>query len=407
MMYRGGQGGQTMIPGGALGKAKYALSLGRPDEAERICRKRLEKDAGDVGARVVLAQALLQQSQAREAAEEARRAIRAQNTNVDAHLILSSALLQTGGLASRFTGGVPEEAVRAARKAVDLQPKAAKTHVQLAEALVAKKDMVGARAEADIAVKLEPRLAGAHLIRAIVLYSDKDPEGALGAADAALRNERSLTQAELIRANALLDLKRYDDSLAALDAVDRAGPLPGMGNTGALRGRIYYKQRKFGKSYHEFHTLQSLNPRLRVFAPILAGLSMVATGQFGQGAPAAIFGLLAVLILLVLFGLHFIPVVGGWIVAGLILALIGLFSFGAVRQARGSVLAGVPGGRIGGLGLAVVAFAALLLLVLWLGSHTAKHWTLNPGWLTVGGMLALIFSAVILYLFGRFAGQQT
>ena len=135
MMYRGGQGGQTMIPGGALGKAKYALSLGRPDEAERICRKRLEKDAGDVGARVVLAQALL----------------------------------QTGGLASRFTGGVPEEAVRAARKAVDLQPRAAKTHVQLAEALVAKKDMVGARAEADIAVKLEPRLAGAHLIRAIVL----------------------------------------------------------------------------------------------------------------------------------------------------------------------------------------------------------------------------------------------
>jgi protein-S-isoprenylcysteine O-methyltransferase Ste14 len=77
-----------------------------------------------------------------------------------------------------------------------------------------------------------------------------------------------------------------------------------------------------------------------------------------------------------------------------------------VRQARGSVLAGAPGGRIGGLGLAVVAFAALLLLVLWLASHSAKHWTLTPPWLTLGGTLALIFSAVILYLFGRYAGQR-
>jgi tetratricopeptide (TPR) repeat protein len=401
MMNRG-QGGQAMIAGGALGKARYALSLGRADEAERIARKRLEKDANDVGARVVLAQALLQQNQPREAANEARRAIRAQNTNVDAHMLLSAALLQTGGMASRFTGGVPQEAITAAKKAVDLQPRAAKTHVQLAEALLAKRDTAGARAEADIAVRLEPRQASAHLIRAIVLYTAKDAQGALDEANAALRNERSLTQAELIRANALLDMKRYDESLAALDAVDRGGPLLGAGSTGAMRGRIYYKQRKFRQSYREFRTLQAQNPRARALAPVLAAVSMVATGQFGQSAAGAIFAFFAVIILLALFGLHFIPVVGGWIVAVILLALVGLFAFGAVRQARGSILRG-PGGALGMLGFGVVAFAAMLTLVLWLGSHSV-NWSFVPGWLFVGGTAGIVFSAVMLYLLGRYAG---
>ncbi len=404
MMNRG-QGGQAMIAGGALGKAKYALSLGRADEAERIARKRLEKDANDVGARVVLAQALLQLNQPREAANEARRATRAQNSNVDAHLLLSASLLQTGGMASRFTGSVPQEAITAAKKAVDLQPKAAKTHVQLAEALLAKRDNAGARAEAELAVKLEPRQASAHLVKAIVLYSDKDPQGALDEANAALRNERSLTQAELIRANALLDMKRYDDALGALDAVDRAGPVLGAGNTGALRGRIYYKQRKFRQSYRQFRLLQAQNPRVRPLAPLLAGVSMVATGQFGQNAAVAIFTFLAVIILLALYGLQFIPVVGGWIVAVLILALVGLFAFGALRQARGSILRG-PGGPVGMIGFGVVAFAAALTLVLWLASHSVNY-SFVPVWLVVGGTVGLVVSAVILYLFGRYGGGGT
>src|SRR5260221_4523071 len=51
MSFRGGQpGGTGMIPGGPLGKAKYALASGRPDEAERIVRKRLEKQTDDVPA---------------------------------------------------------------------------------------------------------------------------------------------------------------------------------------------------------------------------------------------------------------------------------------------------------------------------------------------------------------------
>src|SRR5262249_1944468 len=361
MTYRGGQGGMT-IPGGQLGKAKYALSIGRPDEAARLCLKILEKDAGNVGARVVLAQALLQQGQAREAAAEARRAIRAQNTNVDAHLILASALLQASGPMARFRG-VPEEALQTAKRAVELQPRAAKTHVQYAEVLAAKRDMAGPRAEADIGVKLEPRLAGAHLIRAIVLYTDKDPEGALGASDAALRNDRSLTQADFIKANALVDLKRYDEALDSLDRVERTNAQLGGSNTRAIRGRVYYKHRKFKQSYREFRQLQETNPRLRRLAPVLAGVSMVLVGQFGQSAQTAIVVLFAALIVVALFGLHFIPVVGGWIVAVLVLTLFGFVAFGAVRQSRGTILNAAPGGPLASLGLAAVAFAAMVYLV--------------------------------------------
>ncbi|HEX6817405.1 MAG TPA: tetratricopeptide repeat protein, partial [Ktedonobacterales bacterium] len=126
MIYRGGgMAGQGTIPGGPLGKAKYALSIGRADEAEKICRKRLERSPDDTSARVLLAQALLAQNMSVEAAEEARRAIREQPTNVDANLILSSASLQRANLR-----GVPAEAESAARRAVQLAPKASKTHVQ-------------------------------------------------------------------------------------------------------------------------------------------------------------------------------------------------------------------------------------------------------------------------------------
>src|SRR5260370_24364111 len=108
------------IPGGPLGKARYALSNGHADEAERIVRKRLERSPDDTSARVLLPQALLQQGQAAEAAGEARRAIREQSTNVDANLVLSAALLQRASLPS-----VPAQAEQGARPAGQLAPKPA------------------------------------------------------------------------------------------------------------------------------------------------------------------------------------------------------------------------------------------------------------------------------------------
>jgi len=185
--------------------------------------------------------------------------------------------------------------------------------------------------------------------------------------------------------------------------VDRNnGAMIGATNTRALRARIYYKQRKFGQSYRMFRELQAANPRLRWLAPVIAAVSMVTVGQFGQNAPIAAFILLSVLAVLILFGLHFIPVVGGWIVAVLVLGLIGVFAFGALRQSQGQILGRAPGGTIGSLFLAGVAFLAMFVLVLFIASRIVAHWTFDENALLIAGGLGLLFSALILYLFARF-----
>ncbi len=397
MMYRGGQGGMGTIPGGPLGKAKFAMGSGRPDEAERICRKRLERYPDDTNTRALLAQALLQQQMPAEAAEEARQVIRAQSTNVDAHLVLSAALLQRVGM----LGKIPAEAEQAARRAVQLQPKAAKTHVQLAEVLMANKDFAGARTEAEEACRLEPRLAGAHLIRALVLLSDKDPNGAIQASESALRYDRSLAQAEFIKANALIEVKRYDEAIASLDTAEHQNPMLGGANAQSMRGRIYFKQRKFGESYRQFRQIQMLSPRLRFLAPVIAAINMVLTGIFGQNAQYAWAGLLAVLIVAILVGISYIPVAGSWIVVALVLGLVAVTAFGYVRQTQGRLLPAALSARVTSIVAVAAATLASLALLLWL--IFANHWW-SPIALTVAGTIALALGALALYLFGRFGG---
>lgn len=410
MMNRGGQGGQVIIPGGPLGKARYALASGRPDEAERLCRKRLERDPGDTSTRVVLAQALLQMQQVDGAIDESRRAIREQSTNADAHMVLASALLQRTGR-TPFSKVAPE-AETAARRAVQLQPKAARTHVQLAEVLAAKQDFFNARLEADEAIRLEPRLAGAHLMRALVLLSDHDPNGAVQASDAALRNDRTLTQAELIKANAFLDLQRYDDALTSLDVIERQSPALGGANTLMMRGRVYFKQRKYRRSYATFLALQRKNPRLKLFAPIIAGVNTLFVGQFGQSGQYAWLTLLLLLVALVFFLLHLIPVVGGWVVAVLLVGVIGFLSFSALRQARGTLLPAAPTARAMAIGGTSVAFAAVLVLALFVIAslstnvfHSVRHWQLDPPTLLLGGVIAIGASVGALYLLLRYGGE--
>lgn len=405
MTYRG-QGGQGMIPGGALGKAKFALGSGRPDEAERLTRKQLEKDPANVNARVLLAQALLQQRQIDDAVIEARRATNQQSTNAEAQMILASALLQKTSL----MGSISPDAEKAALRAVQLQPKSARTHVQLAEVYAAKKDMANARAEVDRALELDPRMAAAHLMRAMILFQDRDPEGAIQASDAALRNDRSLSQADFIKANAYIDLKQYDNALNALDTVERQNIMPGP-QTQILRGRIYFKQRKIGQSYRIFREAQEQNPRLKFLAPVIAAINMVLMGFFGQGAQYAWIGLLAALVILILFGLSFIPVVGGWLVAALILGLVGVLAFGALRQGTGRILPASMGrvtsillGAAAGLVGFVVIF--LILGLIFNGRFKNFGW-FNPGWLFVAGIIGVAFSVGIFYLLNRFGGRAT
>jgi tetratricopeptide (TPR) repeat protein len=414
MGYRGGQSGAMgTIPGGPLGKAKYALAMGDPDEAERICRKRLERQPDDTATRVLLAQILLQTQRAGEAVEEARRVTREQPKNVEGLIVLSSALTQRGSL-----GGVPAEAEQAARRAVELQPRTANTHIQLAEVLMRKRDFAQARREVDKAVELEPRSPSAHLMRAIIALSDKEPEGAIQSADAAIRFGRqlapgSLAQADFIKANALIEVKRYDEALAALDSVEKQNPALLGANGYSLRGRIYFKQRKFKDSYAQFLAAQRLSGRLRWAAPALAGLVMVATGLFGQNAPYVLVGLLAAIVVLILWGVSFIPAVGGWLVAILVIALGGAFAYTGLRQLQGRFFPADPSARLSGilvsaavaLGVGAATFALWnAIAVNWL--HSKAGWW-NPTSLTVAGLLAVLGFAATMYGWPRLLARYS
>ncbi len=334
MMNRGGAGAQGVIPGGPLGKARYALALGRADEAERICRKRLERQPDDAPTRVILAQALLQMRQVDEAVAEARRATRDAPTSADAQMTLSSALLQKG----RFR--VPAEAETAAKRAVQLQPKLARARVQLAEVLVANNDNNGALLAADEAIKLEPRGPSGYFIKAMALMRQKDYNGAVQAADSAIRfdREKQLPQAEYIRANALVEVKRYDDALTALATAERANPMLGGPQAQSLRGRIYFKQRKFREAYRVHLDAQRTAGRNKVLAPPLAAMNMVALGLFGERGPYVMLAVLITIVFLIIYGVSQIPVAGQWIATALIvLAALGM-AYASVRQLQGRVL---------------------------------------------------------------------
>jgi tetratricopeptide (TPR) repeat protein len=415
MGYRGGQSGAMgVIPGGPLGKAKYALAMGDADEAERICRKQLERAPDNAAARVLLAQVLLQSGRAAEAADEARRVTREQPKNVEGLIVLSSALTQRGGA----LGGVPAEAEQAARRAVELQPKSANTRTQLADVLMRKRDFAGARREIDKAIELEPRSPSAHLMRSIIALSDKDYDGAIQSADAAIRFGRqlppgSLAQADFIKANALIEVKRYDEALGALNSVEKQNPAMLGANGYSLRGRIYFKQRKFKDSYAQFLAAQRLSGRLRWAAPVLAGLVMVATGLFGQNAPYVLVALMAAVVVLILWGVSLIPVIGSWLVAGLVIVLGGAFAYTGLRQLQGrffsadrnTLISGVLVGAAFGLGVGAATFAIWnAIAVNWL--HSTAGW-LTPTSLAVAGLLAILAFTATMYGWPRLLARYS
>lgn len=394
MVYRGGSAGNMgQVPGGDLGRAKLALQGNRPDEAERLLRKRLERKSDDHEARLLLAQALLQLQRVDEALVEARRVTREQPTNADAHLIVSAALTQKQNQRSL------QEAEDEARRAVQLRPKVARARVQLAEVLAARNNLKDARAEADEAVKLEPRLAAAHLIRGMVLLADKDPADAVTELESALRYDSSLFAAHFTLANALMEVRRYEDAQAALTRAQTLNPLIPAGTIHGLRGRIYLKQRKIGPAYGEFVAAQRSSGRFAWLAPVsgLIGLTYI----FGQRAPLFI---VPILLVLILFGLFFIPVAGPWIVTVLALGLIGVSVFGTLRQYQGSILP-LGSGRYPALATMVVAGVVVFIVALYVSFGVVHARWPNPVPLGIAGFLALVAAVLAGYGWQRLGGR--
>ncbi|HLY32508.1 MAG TPA: tetratricopeptide repeat protein, partial [Ktedonobacterales bacterium] len=225
-----------------------------------------------------------------------------------------------------------------ARRAVQLQPKLARARVQLAEVLVANDNLASAREEAENAIKLEPRTAAGYFIKAFVLLRDKDYEGAVQACDSALRFDRdhTLAQADILRAQALIKLKRYDEALTSISAAERQNPLLGGASAHSLRGTIFFQQRKIRDSYREFLAAQQQSNRPRL-APIGAFISMIYS-PLGDNAQYWLLVTVVVIVALILFGISFIPVAGSWIDTALVVAIIGVVSFAALRFGRGYIL---------------------------------------------------------------------
>ncbi len=408
MMNRGA-GSQGVIPGGPLGKARYAMALGRPDEAERIARKRLERSPDDAAARVLLAQALLQMRQVDEAIAEARRATRDAPTNADAHMTLSAALLQKG----RFR--VPAEAETAAKRAVQLQPKMARARVQLAEVLASNNDNVGALMAADEAIKLEPRGPSGYFIKALTLMRQKDYNGAVAAADSAIRfdREKQLPQAEYVRANALIEVKRYDEALTALNAAEKGNPLLGGPQTQSLRGRILFKQRKYGESYRTHLEAQQAAGRAKFLSAPLAWLNMVFLGFFGERGPYVMLGVVLAIALAIVYAISLIPVAGQWIAAGLITIAVLVLGLASVRQLQGRILPENPAQWVTTIPAIVAAFILgagvtlfLVRLITSIGVHNPPLFTETS--VTLAGVVGAILASLAAYgwpmLLNRYGG---
>ncbi|HEU0028934.1 MAG TPA: tetratricopeptide repeat protein [Ktedonobacterales bacterium] len=413
MSYRGGQGGQTIIPGGPLGKARYALALGRADEAERICRKRLEQRPDDVAARILLSQALLQSRQAQDAVTEARKATRSAPNNPDAQLALSAALLQT----ARFS--IPEEARVAAERAVQLAPKLSRARVQLAEVYIADKKEEQAKVTAEEAIKLEPRNPAGYFIKALALSTQKDYQGAAQAAESAIRFDRDhqLPQAEYIRATALVEIKRYDEALTALAAAERGNPLLGGAQADALRGRVYFRQRKFRDSYQANLSAQRKSRRPEIFARPLAALNMVFTGLFGdRGQYVLLFAVMAIVVG-ILYLISLIPVAGQWISSGLVVVILVALALASVGQLSGSILPADRSQWVTTIPAIVAAFiigagVTIALARLIIGAVTGATPPLfTPTTISIAGAVGAVLAAVAAWgwpkLLARYGGGRT
>jgi tetratricopeptide (TPR) repeat protein len=393
MGLRGGGANMGGIPGGDLNRAKLALQSNRPDEAERLLRKWLDRKPSDSSARLLLAQALLQLQRIDDGMAEARRVTREQPTNADAFLVLSAALIQKQGPKSQ------QEAEDAARRAVQLQPKAARAHVQLAEVLAARKKLGDAKKEADEAARLEPRLPAAHLIRAMVLLANDEPAEAITASESALRYDNTLFAAHFTMANAMIEVRRYDEALTALDRAKKLNPLLPENQVASLRGRIHLKQRQYGTAYRDFAAAHRASGRLPWLAPVSATLGM--TQVFGKWAPVVI---IALIVLAIVVGLGFIPFVGPWIVVVVVLALTGFTFFMGVRTSQGAIL---PAGaqRLPGLAAMVLAGVAIFALIFWLTTLIMHPRGLNPLIVLFSGAAALGAAAGASYLWPRLTGR--
>jgi cytochrome c-type biogenesis protein CcmH/NrfG len=393
-MSRPFRGGPNMgeVGGSPVQQARLALMNNQPERAQELCRRRLEKRPDDYATRLVLAQALIQLRQPREAIIEVRRVLAVQPNNADALILLSSALLNV----NQFN--VPKEALTAAQRAVQLQPKVARGYVQLAQVQLVQRQYKDAEEAASEALQIDPRLGAASLVKGMALLQMKNHEGAVTNLRAALRQDRTQSSAYIALAQALIQLKRGDEALEAIDSAQKEhAPVP-EGQLVQLRAQAYRKQNKYGKAFSVILEFTQRTSRFKAIAPIIAGYTFFFS-LFGQGAIAVlIFVLLAIL-----FGISKIPFAGGGLVDVILIALAGFLTWQVTRQFTGaSPIVRLAQGRTALF--TAIAFVVPIVLVFGIAAFIGRgqhhdYWftTITFG---LAGVLAFLSAGVTLNLAG-------
>src|SRR5262249_21340416 len=138
----------------------------------------------------------------------------------------------------------------------------------------------------------------------------------------------------------------------------------------------------------------------------------VATGLFGQNAPYVLVGLMAAVVLLILWGVSLIPVVGGWLVSILVIALGGAFAYTGLRQLQGrffpadrnTLVSGVLVGAAFGGGVIAATFA------IWRAINI--NWFDRPSWFTptslaVAALLGVLAFTATMYGWPRLLARYS
>jgi tetratricopeptide (TPR) repeat protein len=392
IIQRGSFGGGMQGGGGSRNqRARQALSESHFEEAARLTRRQLERKPDDLTARLYLAQALVQMQEPEEAAQHAQRVVSAQPNNAEGQLALAQALTQTQ------KKGDLDRAEAAARKASALLPRSARPRVQLAWVAMAQRKPKEAKAAADEAIRLEPRMAAAHQVRAVILLQEEDHQGAADASRQAIRYESGMGPAYYTLALSLNELKQSDEAIQALDkAQELQVPIPSASLLG-LRGQIKIKQRHYKEALAAYILSQRASGRPGFVAVPLGAVSVIVAAVLDRLGRTWGITLLLAIVVAILFGLGAIPVAGPWIVAVLLLGLVGGMIFGFVSGVQSGRL---PLGRFAssnGVLLASAIIAAIVLGATFLAVYLppmAGHppigaWTVPTG-LAIGGVFGLV-----------------
>jgi hypothetical protein len=122
---------------------------------------------------------------------------------------------------------------------------------------------------------------------------------------------------------------------------------------------------------------------------------------------------MAAIVVLILWGVSLIPVVGGWLVALLVIALGGAFAYTGLRQLQGrffpadrsALVSGVLVGAAFGLGVVAATFAIWNAVAV-NGLHSKAGW-FTPTSLTVAVLLGILAFTATMYGWPRLLARYS